>query len=145
MAVYYDCLTAVKTVAQGAGLSGIDNANIVIEKLPWVRGVTMPAVIISPIGDTIRWVNNQQIEIGYGVHVVVIDASNQDLTDSHDSFMYWRQQIEDALLSDRLSAVSDVIDLLIEPSGLFIPAAFRQQYDASGFVARCVSRETVSA
>jgi len=145
MSVFYDCLTATQTVARGAGLVGVDVANIVIRKLPWVRGVGLPAVVISPIGDAAKWVNNTQVEVGYGVHVAVIAAGSQDLTAGHDQLLYWRQQIEDAMRADKLSAVGTVIDVTIEPSGLILSAAFRKMYDASAFVARCRSRETISA
>ena len=143
MAVFYDCLTAAQTVIQGIGLTGIDNDHVIVRKLPWVRGAELPAVIISPISDTLKWVNNIQAQKGYGVHIVIITAGNQDLTSGLDALQYWRDQIEDALISDKLSAVASIVNLVIEPSGLILSEAFRKQYDASAFVARCISRETI--
>ncbi len=142
MSVFYNCLTGIQTVIRNKDVSGIDDAHVIVRKLPWVRGAELPAVIISPISDTLRRVNNQQIEVGYGCHVCIVQASNQDLTTSHDAFLYWREQIEDALVANKLAAVSGVINLIIEPSGLILPQAFRKQYDVSAFVARCIARET---
>ena len=141
MSTFYDCLTAVQTVIQGANLTGLDDDHVIIRKLPWVRGADLPAVIVSPVSDTWNRTNNEQIEVGYGCHVVIVQASNQNLTSSHDAFRRWRELAEDALVDDKLTSVSEVINVLIEPSGLILPQAFRKQYDASAFVARCIARE----
>lgn len=144
MSVYYDCLTGIQTLIRDANISGIDDSSVVIRKLPWVRGVDVPCVIICPIDDTNKWVNNNEIEIGYGVHIVMVQASNQDLDSYHDTFLYWRDQIIAAIRDDKLSGVSEIINVTIEPSGLFLSQAFRRMYDASALTARCISRETIS-
>ncbi len=142
MSVFHDCLTGIETLIEGLSLTGFADANIIVQKLPWVRGIDIPCVIISPIDDPVRRVNNQQNEIGYGCHVVIVTAGNQSQTAGFDDFSDWREQIEEELRSDKLSAVSSIINITIEPSGLILSDAFRKQYDASAFVARCFSRES---
>jgi len=142
--VFWDCLADVQTVVRDADISGLTDANVIVRKLPWVRGADIPGVIISPVDDRWRWINNTQIEVTYGIHIAIVQAGNQSQTSSHDAIIYQRQQAVDALADDRLASVDEIVDLAIEPSGLILSEAFRRQYDVSAFVARCVSRETIS-
>ena len=141
MAVWYDCMTGLQKNVKACNITAIPDANVVIRKLPWVRGATLPGVILAPVPETIQQVNNKQLEIGYGVHVLIVRAGNQNLTAGLDSINDWREAIETKLRETANPDASSVINTRIEPSGLIAPSAFLQMYDISHFVARCISRE----
>lgn len=139
MSIAYQCLTAVKTAIESLALAG--DPPIVIQKQPWNRGSLQEGIFLSPLPETISPATNCEDDVGYGVMVVLICASNQDLTGNLDQMLTWRESISQGLRNQTLAGVPEVYNTRVEPSSVFWPEGFEQQYDVGALVVRCVARE----
>lgn len=150
-AVHYRCLTAVQARIRALSLSGIENANVLVKKLPiekWAfrdTGLGLPGVLVTPQRETMdpRAGTNIRDDVGYGVLVTVCQADNQDhtLEAGLSERILWREKVARAFRSQRLSGVSEVYTCRIEPGDPLIPAAWLQQVHASALLLRFLSRE----
>jgi len=141
-AVFKQCLDATKTQIEGLTLSGVANADIVVQKLPWDRNVTKPGIFIYPVPETLAQATNASDDVGYGVMVVMVQASNQNLTSNVNRLLTWRQQISRHFRFQRLTGVSEVFQCLVIPQPVFSPGDFLNQFDVSALLIRCMSRES---
>lgn len=142
-AVWYRCLTGVQAVIQGLSLTGISSGQVYVRKVPWDRDITKPGIIVCPVKETSdpKAGTNERDDIGYGVHVVLIRASNQDAEVNLALHLKQREQISRALRHQPLAGVSEIYTVFIEPGPVIDPVSFAQQYDVQALVARCISRE----
>lgn len=141
-AVFKQCLDAVTTQIKILSLSGVSNDSIVVQKLPWDRNVTKPGVFIYPVPETLVQATNASDDVGYGVMVVMVQASNQNLTSNVSRLLTWRQQISRHFRFQRLTGVSEIFQCLIVPQLVFSPGDFLNQFDVSALLIRCMSRES---
>jgi len=139
--VLYRSLVAVRDVIRGLALSGVGSAQIVWQKQPWDRNSVHPGIFCCPEPETIQHRTNVRSDVGYGVLVVMVRASNRNLIDAFDTFTLWREQISRALRAKPLTGVSEVYHVTIEPKAVILPEAFRNQFDVGALVVRCHSRE----
>lgn len=112
-------------------------------KLPQDDGVTLPALFMTPVPETEGKSTNTSDDVGYGVQVTIVQASNRDPEASMDRLFYWREEAMDTFRSKRLAGAGDAnIHLVdIEPRPVIDPASFARQIDATGFVLRCWTRK----
>lgn len=140
-AVFYACLVAVRDTIIALHLDGVADTQIVWQKHPLNMAGITEGVFVSPVSETIAPATNRKDEIGYGVQVTMVQASNQDLTANANRFLLWREQIRQAFHERPLSGVDTVYRCRIEPASVFWPEGFRNQFDIGALVVRCFSRE----
>lgn len=139
--VWERCLAAVAAKLQGLSLSGIAPSSIVVRKLPWNRNQIMPGLFVTPTQETLSPATNLRDDVGYGVQLTLVRASNQELTESLSTELSWREQISRAFRESALAGVDEVFTVRIEPGPIVDPASFAAQYDVQTLVVRCMARE----
>lgn len=140
-AVFKQCLDAVGAVIQGLVLTGISNTDVYVRKLPWNRNAVTPGIFITPKTETTIERANQTDDFGYGVQVTVVQKSNQNLTANLGAELLWRQQIRNAFIEQRLTAVEEVYSVTYEPGSVILPEGFAAMYDVQAMIFRCKTRE----
>lgn len=143
---YQSILSAVQSEIQGLDLTGIDDANVVVMKVPTARKGALPGfpgVVIAPFGQKRELAGtNEQDDISYPVLVAYIATNGEDPTANLDRALTWHQQIEKHFINQRLTGVSSVLTCTYDPRDVFDPAKFFDGYDAGGVILRFVSRES---
>ena len=141
--IWAKCLDAVQVVIRGLELTGLESADVVVRKLPWNRQPLDDGVFIHPVVERYGQGTNAREDVGYGVMVTMVRASNQNLTSNLDAFLLWRQLISAALRHKPSTlAVTGVYDVIIEPAAVYLPDAFLKNYDVGAILVRCLSRES---
>jgi hypothetical protein len=140
--VFERCLNAVAARLQAISLSGIAASSIVVRKLPWNRNQIMPGLFVTPAKETIEPATNLRDDVGYGVQLTLVRASNQELSTNLGAELTWREQISRAFREQALAGVAEVYTVRVEPGPVFDAASFANQYDVQTLVLRCVARET---
>ncbi|MFQ5495929.1 MAG: hypothetical protein ACE5EX_11175 [Phycisphaerae bacterium] len=143
-------LDAIDTALQaklgtGSGATHeIATANFYKRKLPWDVGVNLPGLFMTPVPEIEGKSTNASDDVGYGVQITIVQASNRDLTANADRLYYWREEAMDKFRSKRLAGSGDAnIHLVeIETRPVIDPASFARQIDATAFVLRCWTRKT---
>ena len=151
-AVFYQCLTAVRSRIRALALSGIADASIVAKKLPLPRafrdtgGIALPAIIITPHRDRIDTAagTNARDEITYHVLVTIFAADNQEATlaASLDTYLKWRQRIHTAFRNQRLTGVSSIVNCRVESYDVLHGPSWMDNLFVSGLILQFISRET---
>lgn len=142
-AVYYRCLEAVAARLATLGLGGIAGSSIVIRKTPWNRNLATPGIFVTPSSEVpIEPATNARDDIGYGVQLTVVRASNQDVSANLAAELSWREQISRAFRESALAGVDEIYTVRFEPGPVIDAASFAAQYDVQTLVLRCVARET---
>ena len=150
--VWYQCLVAAQARVQAATLSGIANSSVIVKKQELHRlirqpdGITLPAVIITPLRETMRPTEGVTTfdDVGYGVLVTTVAADNQEATVAANlnRDTLWRQQIARAFRNQRLSGVDEIINAWVEPADFIQLPAWASGLLVSSLAVRFVSRET---
>lgn len=147
------CMEAIQTQIRALDLSGLDDANVVIVKLPLADRVkeqaivaAYPAILISPFGqeqmDPLAGTNLRD-DIGYPVVCSIVAADNQALQSNLDTYLDWRQSLREEFHNSRLAgAVSTVFNAYVEPGPVVLPSAWFANFWHSSLTIRCISRET---
>jgi hypothetical protein len=149
MSVHERCLLAAQSVIRSLALSGIDDASVVVRKLPWSREFTQgelpfPGIILSPLErETMdHWRGtNLRDDVGYPVQVSIVDRGNQDLQTNLGRMLIWRQRIARAFRNQRLTDVEEIMTCVVEPHHIYLPEAFDKGVDQSTLTLRFMSRE----
>lgn len=146
--VFEQCLDGVLARLQGMTFAGLNTANFTRRKLPWNRKLTSgeakPGAFITPAPERqdSRAGTNQRDDIGYGVAIVVVRVSNEDLTSNEGATLLWRQQINMAFRNQRLDGVTENYRCDVEPGSVFNSSLFGNGYDVFSMTIRCWCRET---
>lgn len=145
--ILYTAMGAVKTAIVNANLTGI-TTNVLLRRFPYVRdGVTLPAVLVCPLPETIndKGGTNASNDIGYGVQVTAAQASNQKLDDTNlDRLLQWRESIRTLFHNKRLSGAGNTVWIVkVEPGPVIDPQAWASMMDATTLILRVMSREAI--
>lgn len=138
-----DILEAVKTTITALDLPDIAS-NVLLKKFPWRRDdVATPAVLIAPQAEQLPNLGtNASDDTGYGVQVVIVRVSNNDLSlAGSDQLLAWRDAIIKAFREKRISGIAGSYHTTIEPGPMFDQPAFWTNYDASTLLLRAWVRE----
>jgi hypothetical protein len=130
-------------IGTGSGATHeIATANFIQRKFPWDVNVNLPGVTLVPVPEIEKPATNASDDIGYGVQVTIAQTSNRKLSANADRLYYWREQAMATFRRPpgRLSGVSVVYTLVIEPKAVVDPSSFVGQVDATAFVVRCWAR-----
>jgi len=156
-AIAYQCLAAAQARIQSLSLPNLDNANVIVRKLPIDRYLGpgqptgLPAILLTPVTEQMPPLEgvNAKDDVTYGVLCTIVDADNQEPTLSANLPQYtlWRQSIARAFRNQRLYGVTSpdgsnpIINAFVEPADQLIPAAWTANLYASAMLLRFVSRE----
>jgi hypothetical protein len=151
LSVYGRVLSATQQLIRSLGLDGIDPASVVVQKLPVDRllgadgGVTLPAILITPQGESVDPAGgtNLRDDILYAVRVTLVDRDNQEptLVAGVDRFFVWRQRIARAFRNQPLAAVAEIYTTRLDPGDVVDAAAWQKNLFSSALTLRFVSRE----
>lgn len=150
-AVHDQCLVAAQARIQALTLAGITSSNIIIRKIPTDRDIggdgtyDFPAIVISPLGienQPPSGGTNARDDVGYPVLISFLAADNQDLTTNRERYLKWRETVNRAFRSQRLTGVSEVYICRVQPGPIVSPAAFWKNVYHSSLLVQCISRET---
>lgn len=144
-----DILDAVDTALKAklgtssSATNKIADANFYKRKLPWDVGVSLPGLFMTPVPELEKPATNKSDDVGYGIQITIVQASNRDLTANADRLYYWREEAMDTFRSKRLAGAGDAnIHLVdIETRPVIDPASFARQIDATAFVLRLWTRK----
>jgi hypothetical protein len=141
-AKHYDIIDAVADVIVALNLTSI-TSNVVQQRLPTDRDLTLPVVIVSHGSEmeAKRPGTNAQDDWGYPVLVSIVQAANQDKA-INNNLLYWREQIRNAFHNKRMSAISTNYQCEVEPRPIFDVGLWSQEnIDVSTMCVRVWSRE----
>lgn len=140
--IYYQCMDEVRDTILTLSLSGIADADVRVQKLPWRAQQVAPGIFITPTSESLnpREGTNERDDIGYPVQVVMIQASNRDQTSNFTRFLLLRQRIRWAFHNQPM-VVPEVHTCYVEPGAVILPTAFEGQFDVQSLIVRCLSRE----
>ena len=149
--VYGRVLLATQQSIQSLGLDGIDPSSVVVQKLPVDRhlgiadGVALPAILITPEGETIDPASGTNLmdDVTYAVRVTLVDRDNQEptLVANVDRYFVWRQRIARTFRNQTLAAVPEIYTTTLDPGDVVDSAAWESNLFASVLTLRFVSRE----
>lgn len=147
--VHYRCLEAVRARILQCQLAGLDANSVLIRKLPSDRGFddgvyVLPGIVISQLGVESQSPGegtNIRDDVQYPVTITILASDNQDLVTNQEVYLKWREQINRALRSQRLSGVDEVYRVTVTPGPITSPNAAWNNYYHSQLIVRCVSRE----
>jgi hypothetical protein len=143
-AILTTILEALQAKVQSLLLSGVAGSSIIIRKLPYDEDVTKPAVVICPYQESLSPNDgtNERDDINYRVSIVLMRASNRDLTSNMNWLALARERIRKSIHNQPLTAAGvDRWIATIEPGTIYIPQSFQQNIDCGYLIARVVSRE----
>jgi hypothetical protein len=147
--VYEKCLDGVRSNILGLALSGIDDADIIVQKFAWNAEKVTPGIFICPVTESNRPVTSARNDVGYGVQVVIVRAANRSLTSGMTTVLKWREQIR--ILFDGsvrsgtpLLGVDEVHYVQVEPGPVYDWGAFAAMWDIGSLVVRCYCRESMT-
>lgn len=142
-AMFYQCLDEVRDTILTLSLTGIADADVRIQKLPWRAAQVEPGIFITPTSESLNSNDgtNERDDIGYPIQVVMIQKSNRDQTLNFQRFLLWRQRIRHAFHNQPLNLLT-VHTAVVEPGAVILPTAFEGQFDVQSLIIRCTSRET---
>lgn len=153
---YYRILVAVRQRIMDLGLTDIPVTQHYLRRMPTDRSVTLPAVIISPLGtETLLVGTNASEDTGYPVLVTTVQgvsklptalATEENARDQtlevQELELAWRETIRFAFHNQRLPGVALVYRCLVEPQPVLDIALFRDQdLVVSALLIRCHTRE----
>lgn len=144
-AIHYTCLVAAQSKIQSLALSGISNANVVIRKLNSDHGLTLPGIVLSPLGaeqQGLRLGTNIQDDVTYPIVLSILEAENRDMSSTNlNTRLLWRERINQAFRSQRLSTATTVYIVDVQPGPIVSPSDLWKNIYHSGLILRCTSRE----
>jgi hypothetical protein len=144
---HYQCVTAVYDAVVALSLSGV--ATTATRKVTLARGLTLPAVVVSPgpfelVADS----TNERDSIGYPVLVTFIRASDQEATldAGFQTYLEWRKAVRLAFHNKRITITDGtVLRCLVEPAAILDLAAWQtENLDVGQLLIRVYCRETRS-
>lgn len=143
-AIWYDCLTAVKSTINSLSLTGLAAKDIRVQKVPWQRSQVMPGMFVTPVTETSNPKDgtNYRDDIGYGCQVVCVRLGNREMTANFNTHLYWRERVRKAFLNQRLAGVSESLWCSVQPGAVVLPSAFEDNYDVWSLIIRAICRET---
>lgn len=143
-AVMEQCLVAVQARIQGLSLDGIASTSVKVQKVAEDRNVTLPAVLVAPLGGETVGPNlgsNRRDDVGYPVFVGIVAAENWNQTANRARNLLWRQRIRRAFSEQRLPGVDVVFACHVETRDIVAPDWFAAMRLVSALVIRCMARE----
>ena len=136
-AIHYQCCEAIQAFIQALSLTGLDSANVKIQKFPKNRDGMAVGCYITPLRESREPADTGRDEISYRVQVTLVQASDGDLTSNLATELLWRQQITLAMSEHPLTGVEEIHSVIVDPGPVVIPSAFLAQYDISTILLRC--------
>jgi len=146
-AILESILITVKTQIESLELTGIDDASIIIQKVPSARDFAsddFPAILIAPgtpkhnpqAGTNLR----DQIE--YAVGVFIVDTDNQDQTANRDKYLTWYESIVKKFRTPRLAGVESIVNSYVSPGAIVSSEWFEVGEYHAGMTLWFISWET---
>lgn len=140
-AVWNDLLDTAAAVSRAltlpVGAGTLPGARVVVRKTPGDRGLTLPALVISPGGreDLRPRGDYEDTQISYPVLLTHVFAGNQAAAVNVDE-LNWRQQLIDAFLDLPRPEVTsaEVVDCRIDPSPGLDLSLFAENLDVGGLL-----------
>lgn len=152
--IYSQLLAEVQKKCKTLLPTGVDSANVVIQKVPSEREkylpTTLPAIIVAPVGRaTISATEgtNASDVIRYPILIALLQKSSTGDTgsaqqeDNRERMLKWHQDIRHAFINQKIKGVEGTPYCTVEPGDTFNPAAFFKNHDAGGMVLRFRSKE----
>jgi len=147
---HYQCVEGVYNAVVALSLSGV--ATHAMRKVPLSRGLSLPAVVVSPGPfETINQAGDLTAKdmTGYPVLVTFIAASNQEATldAAFQAFLGWRKAVRVAFNHKRPFTITDgkIEWCLVEPAAVIDPAAWQaDNLDVGQLLIRVYCREARS-
>jgi hypothetical protein len=148
--VLFRILQAARTLIRNLALPGVTSAGIEYQKLPWDRSGIKPGIWIYPVKESPKAGTNERSDLEYPIEVVFARVSNQNLTDSMETFTDWRQRLRHAFTPKSgyrpiADVVSEVYSTRVEPGETYWPTGFTAQHDVGSLRVICTSREVPGA
>lgn len=132
------------TMTTTVGVS-VPNTNIYKVLLPEPEGkFTFPCVIISHESNRegMPGTTNNKDDIEYPINVCLCDKHGADFDTKKGVWLKWRQQVFKAIRNQRLAGITESLTVRMDPMLVIDPKLPAYQHVWSGFVARCLVRET---
>ena len=148
--IFMKSMEAVQTAIQGLGLTGLSSSNVLIHKVPRDLDKDMPAtsplpaIIISPRdaeGADPRAGTNLKDDVVYPIQIVILDQDGQNQTTNFDRYLQWRETIRRTFHNKRLSGVSEVTGVVVQPKTIVDPERWIKGQFVSALVLAVTSRE----
>lgn len=144
--IQYQSLVAVANVVKGLTLDGLDSSRVIMEPVGDEKGKSMPFISVFPgepetfpVGDDDG--GNSADRVDYKVMVAIV-AGRDEWQTMLPKVLKWREQIRQAFLRKRLSAVSVVQRMEVEPQAVVDRAAwFTSGLLVSGLKVIVISQE----
>lgn len=153
-AVLFDILTEVQTDIRDLNLTGMDDANVLVQKVPATRAKDMPAtvypcILIAPFGaEEMKAETNLHDLIVYPVIVAILasekkvtELTTDQQTQNFNQYLTWRETIRKSFINQKLTTLAYHCEVrpleIVERNSWFERSLF-----ASGLVLRFFSRET---
>lgn len=142
---HYHCASSVQAAIQALDLTGIADADILLQKVPLDRTDDAPSCTVSTwMAETMVSTQGTNVrdDVGYPVTVKFRAGNGGDLTSNHARMLEWRQTVAKYFRNQRLSGVDEIYTCRVEPAPVFAPGPFLSKaIDESAFVLRFMSRE----
>ena len=143
--IHENIMRAVQRGIRALKLDGLPDAKVLIGKIPDEKKLAdaAPVVMIAPFGQkTVVQSTNREDDIGYGVVVVVVEASDGTQLTNRRRHLEWVELIGNEFYTRRLDDVDECWGCDVVSDAVFDFAAFQNKLDLSYTAFRFKTRET---
>jgi hypothetical protein len=141
--VWERCLTMVKDRIVTLSLPAI-TSNTNVKVLADLDGLTLPTVIVSPTGESERYLGGPvgRDDVGYPVAVMLLQSTADDVEATRARYLRWRQRVERALHNGKWDErVPEVYTVTVEPAAAIDTGVVSEDRVRLGMLtAVCVAR-----
>lgn len=151
-AIYKQVLDAVVTAIKGLDLTGIEDAEIVLRKVPWDGDMLHKGITVSWDEDKVDWVGNpegtnERDMVGYPCHVTIVGGTGRGWADEIGTVSKWREDIRRTFHCKRLAGMESVsthqrVICKVGMGGPSIPAEYLKNSNVSQMTIWVWSLET---
>lgn len=142
--VHHAILTAAQTALRALDLTGLEDDSIVLLSTPadslkylpirTTESALLPAILVSPFGvEQLSQTEGTNVsdDIGYPVHIAILDSHKQDQQTDLEQWLEWRELAIDQFVHNRLTITTSrggkLIDQFVELGQVVDPTAWRQR------------------
>lgn len=140
--IAYQCHAAIVSTIQALSLTGIQSAEIRIQKALRDRASIRRGIAVVPQRAIEAPGTNERDDIGHAVLVVFVQGTGNGYSDDLTRIETWRQSVRRAFHNKRLSGVTESIGCSVSQGDPYMPKELQDQNDVSSLMIRCWTRET---
>lgn len=137
------CAAAIESVLSGLTMAGNPNANIYRRSVPSVEGITLPCIEITYDGEIPREIGGMtgSDDLILPINIRAYDEKVTNYETRRGRYALWQEQIWDALRNKRLTGITEVYNVEVQPMPMATADLALTRRFVTGVTANCIARK----